>query len=281
MAVTRENAVLATLKVYGISGTRFDKGVTREVEDQHGVADAGKFYKRIFSKEDLSDVYGLEGKARTLHCRLTSPWYDGGPRLLAAKGFDNYTKQMNEVIQQHEKAVDEFISFLDKKIAEARERLNSMFNEEDYPDPSSLKYRMRLQLRFDPLPDKDDFRLSLSDEINKALMKELEERKAELEKAALADLWDRLKEVLEHVFERLNDGDAKFRNTLTDKINDLVTLLPTMNISNDKNLNAIIKMTEKSLANLDPAGLREDKKFRSDKAKETKAILDKMANYLD
>lgn len=279
MGATRENAVLVTLKVYGISGTRYDKGVTREVEDAHSVVDAVKVYKRIFTKDDLSEVYGLEGKARTLHCRMTMPWYDGGPRLLAAKGFDDYTKVMNDVIQKHNEAVDRFIEFLDKKVEEARIRLNGLFNEADYPDPYSLKGRMRLQLRFDPLPDKDDFRLSVSDEVNKTLMKELEERKVELEKAAMDDLWGRLKEVLEHVFERLNDEDAKFRNTLTDKVNDLVKILPTMNICNDKNLTAIIKMTEKSLANLDPEGLREDKKFRSDKAKETKAILDKMANY--
>jgi hypothetical protein len=186
---------------------------------------------------------------------------------------------MNEIIKDHDKAVDEFIEYLDEKIEAARERLNGLFNPADYPDIKDLKHRMRLVVRFDPIPNSEDFRLDLNDDQVKELQKQLDERKVELEKEMLSELWGRLKEVLEHVYTRLSDDDPKFRSTLTTKIDDLVKSLPLLNVSDDKNLNEIVKMTEKKLGNLSADDLRHDDKFRTAKAKETKEILDKMANY--
>jgi hypothetical protein len=51
------------------------------------------------------------------------------------------------------------------------------------------------------------------------------------------DLWKRLREVVSHMVDRLNDPESRFHATLVTNVFDLVELLPRLNVNNDADLN--------------------------------------------
>ncbi len=79
--------------------------------------------------------------------------------------------------------------------------------------------------------------------------------------------------------EKLSEKKPKFHDTLVTNINDLVTLLPQLNITDDPDIiKAVASM--KSLV-VDPGNLRQNSAFRSQKAKEAQAILAKFDSYMN
>ena len=52
-----------------------------------------------------------------------------------------------------------------------------------------------------------------------------------------ADLWDRLKVLVSHMVDRLNEPESRFHASLVSNVLDLINLLPKLNVSDDQELN--------------------------------------------
>ena len=51
------------------------------------------------------------------------------------------------------------------------------------------------------------------------------------------DLWKRLRDVVSHMVDRLNEPESRFHATMVTNVFDLVELLPHLNVNNDTDLN--------------------------------------------
>src|SRR5258708_12518334 len=63
------------------------------------------------------------------------------------------------------------------------------------------------------------------------------------------DLWKRLRDVVSHMVDRLNEPDSRFHATLVTNIHDLVSLLPQLNVNQDPDLERFATQIRARLCN--------------------------------
>ena len=61
------------------------------------------------------------------------------------------------------------------------------------------------------------------------------------------DLWSRLRDVVSHMVDRLNEPESRFHATLVTNIFDLVDLLPRLNVTDDPELNRFAEEARQKL----------------------------------
>jgi hypothetical protein len=62
------------------------------------------------------------------------------------------------------------------------------------------------------------------------------------------DLWKRLREVVSHMVDRLNEPESRFHATLVTNVFDLVELLPKLNVNGDADLNRFAEQARQRYA---------------------------------
>ena len=68
--------------------------------------------------------------------------------------------------------------------------------------------------------------------------REIDENVRESLKRGTEDLWKRMREVVSHMVDRLNEPESRFHATLVTNVFDLVELLRRLNVNGDVELSA-------------------------------------------
>jgi len=276
-----EKAMLVRLSISQWTARRFDRKATNEVIEKYQAdKDAGRFNKMLVDLDSVKNYQRAANEARTFHYENTLPWLDNDSRILPSANYLDYSKKMRDLKSAFEKAVQDFISEYPKLIEKAERDLNGLFNPADYPESYQLEDKFNFSVHVVPVPDKNDFRVSLTDD-------DVDKIKANIEKsvqasisAAVRDCWDRLYKVVKHMGEKLNDPKAVFRDSLVKNISDLCDLLPKLNLTSDPGLDRMSKEIGAVLGTLDPESLRRyelERKLAADRAGD---ILKKMSSYV-
>lgn len=283
-------AMLCNLVIRQWSGRRLDKSATDAVIQNAGAADdAGRFNKLLIPAAILAPVSRAANAARDYHYSRTLPWLDNGARILPSLAFDPYSARMRALRLEFDSAVAEFLQAYPDAVADARKRLGSLFDAGDYPDVSELRGRFSVATRFLPMPDASDFRAALSDEQAARVRAEIERTTREAQELATRDAWERVREALARMVEKLNayrPGDAGrkaegiFRDSLVENVRDLVAILPAFDLSGSGHMATIAARMERELTRHDAAELREAPKLREDTAKAAAAILADVSAFL-
>ena len=258
-------ALTVNLTICQWSARKHDKKITKEVADTHNAKDdAGRYNKLLVAKKDLEAIQKIANAARIFHYENTLPWGDNGERLLPSANYMTYTKEMSFYKNQFENAVADFVSNYDSVIDDAKVRLNGMFDSKDYPSKLEIESKFKISASFMPLPE-IDIRLNLSQtEINN-LTQQIENSFRERIAGAVADTWNRIKDQLTHMQERLTtvteEGKpAIFKDSLFDNLKDLINILPKLNVTGDANIAAICEQMKGLIA--DPDSVRSSAHLR-------------------
>lgn len=274
-------AMLVRLAISQWSVRKYDRKASEKVAKYFNApVEAGRYTKTLLAEEAYHRVAKVANEVRSFHYQNTLPWYDWGPRLLPAANYLEYTRKIQALKTEFEKAVTEFVHNYPSYVSDAKTRINGLFDPDDYPDPQAIGSYYDFKISVDPLPSKEDFRVNLSSTEVEAIQSDIEARTAEAQAAAMRELWNRLHEAVKAMVERLSDEKAIFRDSLVGNLTDLVGLLPRLNITDDPTLEALRADVEKRLCGYMPSQLREDKKSRRAAAKSARAILDSMSGYM-
>lgn len=276
-----ERAMLVTLSIGYWEGLKADRNKTGEVtKDEKAAADAGTWITRVVPPAAIKPVLLARDKAREVHFKYTLPWQDGGVRVLPANMFMEYTKAMRAAEEGYRAAVNAFLAEYPTILANAEERLGGLFKADFFPRPEQLKYKYPWTMRINPIPTAGDFRVALTDdaiaEIKAGIAKQNEVAMAD----AMGDLWNRLYEQVGKIAERLGDEKGVFRDSLIENVAALCELLPRMNVTGNKELEAMRKAVVAKLAKTEPEVLRKNKTARAEAAKDANDILKKMEAFL-
>lgn len=276
------NAMLVYLSIKQPKQERVDKRITEDLLTAHGSArDSAKVVKVLFDPASYKPIKKLINEIRSYHYSRTLPWLDGGQRILSSAGFMTYTEQMREYRAQLMTLVDEFVSTYQDQLNAAKLRLNGMFKQEDYPDPTTVRERFSLDLSYCPVPTSGDFRVEGIDSAEKALIQaQLDERQNAATQQAMAEAYSRLREAVKHMADKLKDPKAIFRDSLVDNLQELVDVLPSLNLTGDPRLEELRQEVDAQLAGCDPKDLRQNEDFRKEVATDAQAIVDKMAGFM-
>jgi hypothetical protein len=283
-------AMIVSLKISQWSGRRFDRKVSGEVTQQHGAAsDAGNFNKALLPKDSLAGIASVVGESRTGFAARTLPWLDDGARIMAASAFMPHSTWVRGQQAKFDKAVADFISRYPDHVNDARARLGSMFDTNDYPLPSDLAGKFGMTMLVLPVPSAADFRVAMSENQAASIRADIEARVSEAAASAQRSVYERIAEQLERMADKLaaykpalRSGDKTegvFRDSLVENVRDLVNMLPGLNITGDP---ALIELGGKlaRLAYHNAETLRSSDSKRLETEAEARRILDSIQGFL-
>jgi hypothetical protein len=133
--------------------------------------------------------------------------------------------------------VESFLQVYPQYIEQVRPELNGLFREEDYPAADKLRRKFGVKLEVLPIPTGNDFRVQMSAEEQARVAREIDSNVRESLTRGTEDLWKRLRDVVSHMVDRLNEPESRFHATMVTNVFDLVELLPHLNVNNDADLN--------------------------------------------
>lgn len=277
-----EKAMVLALSIGIWQGYRLDKQASAEITAAKGAnSDAARVNKHLVAKEVLAPIVTASGAVRTHFYTHSLPWRDNGDRLMPRAKFTQF-------IEEHEALVttfkDEVERFLTEKyptaIEQAEFRMGDLFNRDDYPSASELRRRFYIDMDIHPVTTVDDFRVQIDEaHVDKvrAAMEVAAEKRVQM---AQADVWRRLLEKVGNFAERLATPDAVFRDSLIGNIDDLVDMIPGLNVLDDPDIEAIRQQVKAKLSGHDAKDIRKDPALRQELAGEAKEIVDKMAGFM-
>jgi hypothetical protein len=273
-----ERAMLATIHISVWTAIKHDRKVSREVAEQHGAyAGAGRYNKQLLREaERLESLRSLSGQIRQYFYKITLPWSDEGYRLLPAHFYFELTTKMREFEQAFAQQVEEFLAVYPSYIEQVRPELNGLFREEDYPSTDKLRNKFGVRLEVLPIPSGNDFRVTLSKEEQARVAREIDENVRQSLQKGTEDLWIRLKSVVAHMVERLNEPESRFHASLVTNICELVELLPRLNVNQDEELNRFAGEIRDRLCGFSARELKKNEILRVAMATDAVQILGEM-----
>jgi len=160
--------------------------------------------------------------------KITLPWSDEGFRLLPSNLYFDLTSRMREFEASFEQGVESFLQVYPQYIEQVRPELNGLFREEDYPATDKLRKKFGVKLEILPIPTGNDFRVQMSAEEQARVAREIDANVRESLTRGTEDLWKRLRDVVSHMVDRLNEPESRFHATMVTNVFDLVELLPRL-----------------------------------------------------
>lgn len=274
-----ENCVLVGLHCRYWRGIRQDKRAEKAVEREFStMGDAGRYSKRVISADDISPVLTVISQARTYLDGLSLPWQDGGYRIIPTAIYLDVAAEMRGLRGQFDQAVEGFLARYQSMRAAAEIRLGNLFSPDDFPPIEQVRRKFAFGLETTPVAV--DWRVNLSDSAVADLQAQTETMVAERIESATLALIERLRDVISRAAEKLGGGGV-FRDSLLGNIQDVVAVLPKLNIAQDARIDGLIRSLERSvLTQSEPDDFRKDATIRQVGADHAKALLDKLDKML-
>jgi hypothetical protein len=277
MSITTKG-MLAVLSVSQWSARKLDKKETVELARKHGIAgDIASVNKDLLPHAaSLDAIHKKTGEVRTFFYEQTLAWGIEGTRILLVDNYMEFTQAMRQKLLERERLVHTFMGEYPILRNSARVILNGMYRDEDYPPSSVVERKFAADLKFFPVPDASDWRVSLSGAESQRIRDELAAEITASTGEAMRDAWSRLHEVVTKAAEKLADPKAIFRDSLVTNALDLCKLLPKLNLTDDPNLEAMRQQVEGALAAHTIETLRQPGATRGETAAKMADIMAKM-----
>lgn len=278
-----ERAMLSTLHIHMWTARKYDRQISSDVAKSHNTReDAGRYNKRLlpFEAPSYEAVKLLSGQARAYHYEQTLPWGNDGIRILPSLNYFKYTQEIVGFRDRFEAAARAFCKEYPSMRKAAKQALNGMYRDEDYPDDRAISNKFWFEIAYMPFPDAADFRVDLGDEHVSMVRDQIAKQVNSASQIAMRDLWQRLYGAVEAMADKLNNTDAIFRDTLIGNLRDLCQLLPRLNFTSDNKLEEMRSQVEWKLARYEADALRQDKVLRASVAQQAADIRKTMAVYM-
>ncbi|HEY2039577.1 MAG TPA: hypothetical protein VGG95_07920 [Edaphobacter sp.] len=270
--------MLAAVHISIWTAMKHDRRVSQEVAAQHGApVTSGRYNKQLLrDAAKLDELRTLAGQIRQHFHKVTLPWSDEGYRVLPAHFFFDLSAEMRVLEQAFETLVEEFLDIYPSYVEQVRPALNGPFREEDYPAVTKLRQKFGLKLEVLTVPSGDDFRVSMSAEERARVTREIDENVRRSLQKGTEDLWNRLKAVVGHMAERLQEPGTRFHTSMVSNVFDLVGLLPGLNVGQDQELNRFAEEIRNRLCGYSAHELKRDDSLRVSTAHQAVTLLTQM-----
>lgn len=264
-----QRALLVAVNISQWTGRRLDRKATDAVNDANKAeSTAGAYHKRLLpGASELQSVQTIASQARKYYYENTLPWLADGTRIISSKNYLNFTAEMRKIKGQFETAVKDFSKAYPKLKTEAARALGDLYNSEEYPDSRDIGDKFSIEVSYLPIPDIKDFRV----EVSEAEKRDFQRKMKAVESAAMRECWQRLATVVKTAADRLSSPDSIFRDSLIQNIQDVASILPTLAVSDDANLEATRLEVESIVSKLSPDTLRVN---AGERTKAGKALAD-------
>lgn len=276
------SCMIANLSISVFEGHRLDKDASHTLTTgAKAEADAARVNKHLVPKESLKAISQTVSALRTHFYTHTLPWKDNGDRVLPRAMYFQFMQELGVLKAQFDAAVAAFLQEWPSIVAKAQFRMGSLFKAEDYPSVQQLQRRFKVDVSIEPIAEAGDFRVLMDAEEVDRIREQMTEQLSERLSRAMLDVWQRLAKVLGYFAERMADEKAIFRDTTVTNLQELVALLPGLNIANDPQLAEIHDDLTRLVTGLDPDAIRKDPLTRRVVCEKAQGIMDQMAGFMN
>jgi hypothetical protein len=265
--------MLVSLNISQWTARKHDKSVSNEVDKAHNAKDAGRYNKLLIRKEALEPMEQIAAAARQHLYKVTFPWGDNGDRLLPAALFLEFAQTMQQFRNEFDTRVRAFATEYPTLVQEARVRLGTLYDPNDYPTDVRSKFVFN-PVSVTPVPSASDFRVDLGQEQVEQIRAEITSRMEERQAGTRKECWTRLRTHVSKLSERLSDPKAKLFDSLVTNPQEFLEILPAMNLTGDQALAKAADELKQILVPVDR--LRQDKRLRADIAARASEMLTRM-----
>lgn len=269
-----EKAILIQLQIGRFSAMRKDTRVTNEVaRDENTTVDYVKVTKNLLKGETFKAVQNLEQKIRTKFYKLTAAWNKDGERIIKITDYLKAKLELEEMAREYYSAVDNLVGDYDNLVESDKVKLGSMFNPSDYPSKSTFRSRFYVEIVVKPI-EKTDFRSGvLSNEEVSEINNAIEVRLNNAVRDAQRDNINRVKEKLNHLFDRLVDSEGKFHSSSIENLQGAISEAQALNISDDDGLNTLFDSLKDKFSKYNADTIRANSDVRMEVMTETQKSL--------
>jgi len=281
--ILQKKAMLVQFSAAVYSGRKKDKNAAASVSKEFGnEIQLGNYIKQSIPAEHLKGIQSAVNEFRIFLYTHTLPWSHKGELLLSTDLYEKIMEKEREIKIQFESLVSVFLENYESYQNEARSRLNGLYNPADYPCISKIQKKFSWDINFSPVPAGNDLKVDLAEEDIKKISADIESKNDIALKKAMDSIWQRIFDSVKHLSEKMkesrtdkngNDVSPIFKDTIIENIQELVSLLPSLNITNDPALEQARRDLESDLAGVDPEILRESKETRKEIADKADQIL--------
>lgn len=284
------SAMLVELSIRSWTGRKLDKSVSTEIDvaknTKTSVVNANK--NLMAGTGVLDKIIKYAANARAWHISQTLPWTDNGSRLLPMSNFMAYKEQLSVMEEGYNALVDKFVDAYPNLIISAAFQLGDLFDRTEYPEIHTLSKRFSFNYNFFPVPNAGDFRIDINEEAKAEIIANCNRAYEDRLNNAMRDAWERLKECLTRMSDRLvvdvvhdENGTPSqefrvFRDSMIDNAKELTNLLKHLNLTKDPMMEQARRQLESVLNKYDAETLRESFTARTDAKAQVDAILNKM-----
>lgn len=281
MSIVNE-CMIVNVRINMWLGYRHDKAASQALTTQaNAEADTARVNKHIIPKEALKDIVSAATAIRTHLYAKTMTWKDNGDRLLTRKIHFKFMQEHNDLVDVYDKAADKFVgtTYAEER-ARAEFRMGSLFNENDYPSVEQLRRKFSVSLDIDAVTTANDFRVQMSEDAREEVRRSMEAAMQDRVNRALGDVWQRLADKLGHYAATMSKEDQVFRDTTVTNLEEIVDMLPDLNIFNDPGLKKMEEEIKEKLIGYTPTQLRKEPEVRAYVAEEAQNIMNVMGGYM-
>lgn len=273
-------AMLVYLSVSAWSGRKLDRSATQEVTQNHEASsDAGRFNKQLLPKDALAPLVQIAGAARTYLYDHTLAWSDNGDRVMSSDNYFAVMERLRKYKAEFTATADKFCEDYDTHRERARLRLNTLFNDNDYPHSQDVRRKFDMRFGVMPLPSAGDFRVDLSeDELNDARAEIAESVNSRVQ-GAMLEVTEKIRDALKHLHQRLDEtkgGTGRLHESALTNIEELLSRIPGLNLTNDAGLEDLRKTLATTFNGLEIKDIKKDDALRNDVMRQTDEILKNM-----
>lgn len=276
-----KRVMLATFNTSVWRARKFDTRATEEVEANHDTKDIGRFNKKLLTDGATSykEVCAIANRARAYFDAHSLDYDQLGVRLLPTDMYMEVADRQRQFQDEFNAATAVFLADYPRLKDEAREALNGLFDDADYPTQAELAKKFGMRLAVLPFPNASQFDIALPANVLDGLKTEMDQRVLGAVKTANDDLVGRLFEAVQHFANRLY-GATNVRLDVADKVRELSALLPKLNFSGDPALTRILEDTQQHLARHSGLDLRNSTELRKQVAEKAMEIEAQMAAFM-
>ena len=280
MSITTQ-CLLVNLQIGMWNGQRLDKEASRKVtREANAETDAASVNKHTIPKTALADIQTAASAIRTHFYNATLPWKDNGDRVLSRQMYFPFLEAHRGLLAQFERQVSEFIDTrYPAAVEQASFRMGELFKAQDYPSAEALRRRFYVTLDVDAVTEAADFRVDMDathvDAIRAQMTAALEQRMGR----AMQDVWSRLMDAVSHFAAKMEPGEV-FRDSTVRNMEEIVDLLPALNIVNDADLEQMRTTIRSTIMGYDPNALRKNPAMRAQAATEAQQIMEEMSGFM-
>jgi len=194
--------ILVKVSVHRFSFRDKDKEMKKDLTDKYEVdPDMLSLTKSLFLKESIKDIERACGQIMPMLYKYTTPWRDGGWRLLPIglqKELEDELRAITDVELQE--ALQKFAEGYDDHVLLAKNKLGLAFREESYPGAEYILDKFNVDIRYDVITDESDLKVNAPEELRDKLFKNAQERAIGEKMRGMEDIWVRVKDIIEHAY---------------------------------------------------------------------------------